>query len=262
MRDNLHVQFRNCIFMDLGEDLVKKDTTGEASSGGPWGYNGSMSWEAGWTTDYNNYPALNLTPSILPAAQLYQVQTSGKLIEVKDSVFFRNLKASAYTESTARGVHQADRFNVTAANMPIQALTRGGLVVKGGKNMLPVTSINPCAANDAVTSVFTAPLDGFFTPAPFRGAFSAHNNWLENWTAVDAYNMTDCSMNQADPAASILLAARPAFPTDAGVVYTVEESSDMVNWSPIGTVVGDGTNKSVADLESFDPAKFYRVIRQ
>jgi hypothetical protein len=118
-------------------------------------------------------------------------------------VFFRNLHADAYTEADARGVRDEANNNVTAAfsmdspddNMPIQAIERGDLVVKGGKNMLPVTFINPCAANDAVVSVGSAPDDGFFTPVNFRGGFSEDKNWLAGWTAVDAYGMTDTSMN-------------------------------------------------------------------
>jgi hypothetical protein len=70
--------------------------------------------------------------------------------------------------------------------------------------MVPVTGINPCAANDAVVSVNKAPADGFFVPAPFRGGFSPYYNWLEGWTAVDAYGMTDTSMNTAKDSASTL----------------------------------------------------------
>ncbi len=90
-----------------------------------------------------------------------------------------------------------DELNVVAdPNMsPIQSITRGPLVVKGGKNMIPVTYINPCAANDAILSVTSAPYDGFLTPAPFRGGFPHNYNWLAGWTAIDAYGMTDTSMN-------------------------------------------------------------------
>ena len=152
--------------------------------------------------------------------------------------------------------------NVTASAPPIQAITRAAAVTKGGKSMVQVTSLNPCAANDALTSVAVAPADGFFTPAKFRGAFSATNNWLAGWTAVAAYGMTDTTMNAADPDAALKMTASTSFPTVAGVVYTVESSTDMKNWSPIGTVIGDGTTLSVTDLKDFDSAKFYRAIRQ
>lgn len=260
-RDNARIQYGNCIWMDLGEVLVKKDNVdGDGAQG--YGYNGTLSWENTWTTDYDNYSAVNWIttgPYGTNQAAMYPVQTSGKLAQIKDSVFYNNLNGSAYTEADARGVRNAANNNVTAANIPIQGITRGGLVVKGGKNMLPVTFINPRATNDAVTSVSTAPSDGFFTPAPYRGGFSPNKNWLEGWTAVYAYGMTTDS-NPADPAATIQMTATTFFPTTDGAVYQVQESSDMVTWTDVATVVGDGSVMSATDLDSFDSAKFYRAI--
>jgi hypothetical protein len=193
-RDNARVQYHNCVWMDLGEQLVKLDgSDGDGANG--YGYNGTLSWEETWTTDYTVTSTVNIG-SADPAA-LYQVQTSGKLAEITDSVFYNNLHAKAYTEAEALGVLAEDKFNVVAeAGMsPIQLINRGPLVSKGGKSMLPVTYINPCAANDAVLSATSAPYDGFLTPAPFRGGFSHNYNWLAGWTAIDAYGMTDTSMN-------------------------------------------------------------------
>ncbi|MBN1256986.1 MAG: hypothetical protein JXA52_04705 [Planctomycetes bacterium] len=257
-RDNAHVQYRNCIIMDCGEKVVRFDNVdGDGANG--YGYNGTLPWASCWTTPYTYTETVNAGApgTVGDPAVLYTVQTSGMLCEITDTVFYQN---ADYTEADARGVRNAANNNVTATLLPIQGYTRGGLVVKGGKNMLPVTSINPCAANDAVSSVASAPADGFFTPAPFRGGFSATNNWLAGWTAVDAYGMTDTSMNTAAPAATVAMTASVSFQTVAGTTYSVEESSDMVNWSPIATIVGDGTVMSITDLAGFDAAKFYRVI--
>ena len=209
-RDNARIQYRNCIFMDLGEQLVKFDNIDTDGAQG-YGYNGTLSWEQTWMTPAG-------TPSLINAGSwidgafndpnvLYQAQKpgDGMLAEITDSVFFRNLHASAYTEAIARGVFDPNCNNVEAAfvpadpnaNMPIQQLVRGPLVDVGpdSKAMAPVLYINPCAANAAVTSVGTAPVDGFFTAAPFRGGFPVNHNWLEGWTAAYQYNMTDTSMN-------------------------------------------------------------------
>ncbi len=261
-RDNARVQFRNCIFMNLGEKLVSIDNVDTDGAQG-YGFNGTLSWADTWITPSTSYSTVNAgswTPGAFnDPAVMYTAQSAGKLAEIKDSVFYNNLFASAYTESTARGVHAAANSNVTASAAPIQGLGFGSPVTKGGKTMLPVTNINPCAANDAVTSVATAPNDGFFTPAPFRGGFSANNNWLKGWTAVDAYSMTSGSAG-VNPAATIQMTASTFFQTTAGVVYTVEESSDMVNWTPVATLTGDGSIKSATDLSAFDSAKFYRAI--
>lgn len=186
-RDNAHIQYHNCIFMDLGELLVRFDNDdGDGANG--YGYNGTLSWEDSWSTDYTYTSPVN-AGSTDPAA-LYQTQTSGKLCEITDSVFYNNLHGDAYTEADARGVREAKNNNVTADNMPIQDLIRGDLVGKGGKQMVPVLHIDPLAANDAVSSVGAAPADGFFTPVHYRGGFSATDNWLLGWTAVHAYGMT------------------------------------------------------------------------
>ncbi len=189
-RDNAHVQYRNCIFMDLGEKLVRFDgDDGDGANG--YGYNGTLPWEDCWTTDYTYTSAINLGQA--DAAALYTVQTSGKLCEITDTVFYNNLHADAYTEADARGVRNAENNNITAEIMPIQGLVRGDLVTKGGKQMIPVVSINPLANNDALTSVAAAPADGFFQSAQYRGGFDDSNNWLAGWTAVHAYGMTEGS---------------------------------------------------------------------
>jgi hypothetical protein len=199
-RDNARVQYRNCIFMDLGEKLVRFDNDdGDGASG--YGFNGTLSWEETWTTPAGTHSEIN-TGSVDPDV-LYTAQKDGMLAEITDSVFFRDLHADAYTEAEARGVLDPASLNVLAeylpsapeANMPIESITRGDLVIKGGKSMIPVTHINPCAANAAVFAVGSAPYDGFLTPAPYRGGFSHNYNWLAGWTAVDAYGMTDTSMN-------------------------------------------------------------------
>lgn len=189
-RDNARVQYRNCIFMDLGEKLVRPDgDDGDGQAG--YGFNGTLSLADTFATDYSVYSTVNLGSA--DPAVLYPVQTSGKLAEITDSVFFRNLHVDAYTDAEAFGVMDASNNNVLVADnetMPIQELTRGDVVNKGGKDMLPVTFINPLPANDALTSVAAAPADGFFTPAHYRGGFSPSDNWLSGWTAVSQYGMT------------------------------------------------------------------------
>jgi hypothetical protein len=197
-RDNARVQYRNMIFMELGERLVGfDDSDGDGGSG--YGFNGTLGWADTWITPAGTHSTVNaFTPTPAVGAfnhpdTLYTVQTDGMLAEITDSVFYNNLAAAAYTESNARGVTVAGagnpaKNNVVATVSPIQSITRGPLVVKGGKNMLPVISIDPRAANDALVSADAAPSDGFFTPVHFRGAFGDFN-WLIGWTAADAYGM-------------------------------------------------------------------------
>jgi hypothetical protein len=266
-RCNARMQFRNCVIMDCGEKVVRPD--GDDGDGQePYGYNGTLSWAATWNTDADDIA--NATAGFnlgsYSYSDLYKSQDpDGKLIEITDTVFFSN---TDYNEADARGVFAAGNNNVKEpVNMPIQGITRADAVLKGGKAMQRVTSLNPCAANDAVTSVGAAPADGFFTPAPFRGAFSKDHNWLAGWTAADEFGLIDTSMNEDDPEATVEVTVQQVetattFADEAGVVYTVEKSGDLKNWTPVETIVGDGGTHTVTDSDSFGDAKFYRVIRQ
>ncbi len=197
-RDNARVQYRNCIFMDLGEQLVKFDNVdGDGANG--YGFHGTLSWPDTWTTNYNVYSTVNPPPN---PEDFYTAQTSGKLAEIRDSVFFRNLFATAYDEATARGVFDAGNNNVLIAgtddlDAPVKWVTRGPAVTRGGKLMLPVIDLNPRPANEALVSVAGAPGDGFFTPAHYRGAFAPGNSqtWIAQWTAAYAFGFSDNADN-------------------------------------------------------------------
>lgn len=213
-RDNARVQYRNSIFMDLGERLVKNDgNDGDGAKG--YGYNGTLSFEDTWKTDYtvtsNVNPCIGCSEGDFNhAKKLYTAQASGKLAEITDSVFFRNLHKDAYTESntvgvTVNGGSNSDKNNVVitgtdAADAPIVNIIRGPLFTSSeGKGVLPVVLINPLPANEALISADKAPNDGFFTQASYRGAFSATNNWLVGWTAADAYGMNEAVSGGCDP---------------------------------------------------------------
>ena len=213
-RDNARVQYRNCIFMDIGESVVKNDgNDGDGAHG--YGYNGTLSFADTWNTDYTVTSLVNdcigcSEGDFNHAKKLYTTQASGKLAEITDSVFFRNPHASAYTESNAVGVtvnggSNSDKDNVVipgfdSADAPVVSITRGPLFTSTeGKRVLPVVSINPLPANEALTSVRKAPNDGFFTPALYRGAFSVTSNWLADWTAADAYGMIEGGASECNP---------------------------------------------------------------
>jgi len=213
-RDGARVQFRNCIFMDLGERLVRNDNS-DGDGGSGYGYNGTLSWNETWTNPYtemwntsNPKTGGHVNANGLTSAQLqavYTAQSSGNLNQISDSVFFRNLWTSggetAYTVydtvSALPGANNVNNviaaYNVSSPddNMPIKRLIRGPVTIKGGKQLLPVVYVDPRAANAALTSVAAAPNDGFFTPAQYRGAFNADENWLIGWTAAYQYGMTD-----------------------------------------------------------------------
>ena len=120
-----------------GEKLVRPDgNDGDGANG--YGYNGTLSFADTWTTDYTVTSTVNAcigcpVGDFNHADTLYTVQTSGKLAEITDSVFFRNLHADAYTDSDTYGVTVAGGSNPAKNNVvisgfadaPIVSITRG-----------------------------------------------------------------------------------------------------------------------------------------
>ncbi len=190
-RDNCRLQYRNAIFMDLGDRLVGFDNI-DGDGGLGYGCNGTLSWAATWTTDYNAVPAFPFSDPNPPIPGFYSAQSSGKLAEIKDSVFYNNNSGSAYTEAIARGVLGAGATpandNLVATASPITSITRAPLEIVSGLPMVRVISLDPRPANDALNSVAAAPNDGFFTPAQYRGAFAPNETpWICGWTAAYAF---------------------------------------------------------------------------
>ncbi len=188
-RDNCRMQYRNSIFMDLGERVLGFDNSGDHSCGLlGYGANTTLSWAATWTTPYTAFSAVNAPAN--PAA-FYRAQSSGNLNQITDSVFYNNLFATAYTEAVARGVFAAANNNVREpANSPIRSITRAPSAIKGGLALVRVTGLDPRPANDALSSVGFAPNDGFFSGAKYRGAFTPGILWTTGWTASEAFGFT------------------------------------------------------------------------
>ncbi len=164
-RDNANVKYHNCIFMDIGEELVRFDNIdGDGASG--YGYNGTKSWTDRWA-DGDCY--------------------------IKGSVMYNNATDSG-DQAAAVGVFAAANDNITASTMPISALTRDTVAIAGGKPFANVAYIDPTPANDALTAGVTmaAPLDA--AGSAFRGGFAPNYNWLGGWTAASQYGMTVSSL--------------------------------------------------------------------
>ncbi len=180
-RDNMRAQFGNCVFMDVGGNMIKDGTDG--GDGGGYGSAGVPTLADLFATSYDVYPTntAGVEPSVL-----YPNFTSGNWCQFTDTVFY-NL---AETDSLGTfGVLAEGNGNIVAEASPIASLTRAEPTVVGGKVMALVTSLDPRAAGDAVASEGMAPDDGFFTPVAYKGAFG-DRNWLVGWTAAHAYGMT------------------------------------------------------------------------
>ncbi len=236
-RDNANVQFRNCIFMDAGDNVINNDVSDFENGNTGYGCNSTLTWAARWTTAYTATSTIN--PFSNPAAA-YTAQSSGNLIEFRDNVFFNNLRPNAYVEANARlvfagggGTNNAN--NAIVASSPITSISRGAVVTPNGINpSQPVTFLDPTPQNDAMTAVGFAANDGFYTSSRFRGAFPRGNNWLIGWTATSRFGLTTNSK------ANVYIAAERPGIVGAPVHYTTG------NWA-VGTPV-------TLAVENIDPS--------
>jgi hypothetical protein len=182
-RDNMRAQFHNCVFMDVGDKMVKDGGTG--GDGGGYGSAGVPTLAELFATSVDVMPenAAGVDPNVL-----YPNFTSGNWCQFTNCVFHNLAETDSLTEF---GVMDESLGNVIADpnSMPIQDMTREAPVLVANKLMARVTYLNPRAANDAVSSDEILD-DGFITTAPYKGAFLNYN-WLAGWTAAHAYGMTD-----------------------------------------------------------------------
>jgi hypothetical protein len=230
-RDGARLQFRNCIFMDIGERCVSFDNV-DGDGGAGYGFNGTLTWAQTWTTPYTATSTVNAPAN--PAA-FYNVQTSGNLNEITDSVFFNNLHNTAYTEANNRSIFAAGNNNVIATASPIMLIQRAAPVVVSGSNTVAnVNRLNPMPQNDALTPVAFAPNDGWFEAARYRGAFAPGNNWLVGWTAADAFGFlqhngwTDLGVTARGTYGAPVLAASGSLQAGVPTTFTLSNARENV----------------------------------
>jgi hypothetical protein len=218
---------------------------------------------------------------------LYAAQSAGSpaagqgfLCEVTDTLIYTNpaFPLPSYTTSNTVGVTTGGASTTGKAvvvqnggTLPILGLTRAS-VIKWANNANPllegwmgeVATLDPRRnpANTDTVSVATAPLDGFFSPAQYRGAFD-QVNWMAGWSTPAKFGIMTGADTASDPSVTIDLTSRVGFTTVAGDNYVVEESTDGVVWTPVQYVVGTPARTVYyADLAGLTAGKLYRAVAQ
>jgi hypothetical protein len=261
-RDNGGGRYYNSVFMDFGGAGVLIEQEGGGAA---------VNSAQRFATPYTNY-----SPNA--GAPFYPGPNAGNQLEIKDSLWFQtaagwpNISPTAAADvQTAGGasvasvgdlVFGAGNNNTVLAASPITSLTR----VAGPANRPHIiTSIDPRpgAGSPALTGGVPCPADGFFTPVEFRGAFSGANNWLLGWTLMDRINLTPDITNPNAPGSTpFAFLGSVDVPTEVGVIYTIEASSNQIDWAPIGVLVGDGTTQLFVDDRALVARQFYRAVVQ
>ncbi len=222
-RDGARVQYNQCIIMDCGEKVVRPDgDDGDGSAG--YGFNGTLTLAEVFNTPYT-YSGNN---------KLYSAQVNGTLAGINDSVLYNNANYNDFN------LYNGNRDNsVEPSNNPITSIVRDVPVLRGGKVMQRVVSIDPRAATNAAKNANGANgVNGFIEEASFRGAFAEDSVWLCNWSATDEYGFL------ATPAEFCAVAEPcPADFDGNGFVGGSDVGILLVHWggSGVADLNGDGT---------------------
>jgi hypothetical protein len=283
LRDNVRLQVRNSIFMDVPDVLIDEESDGDGGSG--WNFASGATVDG--DGDYADRTAVKAVPNMEDTygiaynahssvgdlaritaagydASLYSAQSDGYMNELTDTVLYNCSNLGGHiTQITTAGHAGYDAVAVSA--LPIVSYTRDTEVslYGGALAAAPVISLDPRAANDALVADSLPTNDGFFDQVSYRGAFSSNYNWLEGWTAADEYGLTDTSVNNtAVTIASPVTGITFSFPSEAGISYSIQRSNDSgASYSEVATITGDGSELSYIDTTDAASA-FYKVVAQ
>ena len=284
LRDNVRLQVRNSIFMDVPDALIDEEADGDGGSGWDFAQGDTVDGKGEYTprTALKSVPnmedtygiAFNANSSLgdldritaagFTGAGIYWAQSDGYMNELTDTVLYNvNVGGGHITQIETAG--HAGYDVVTAVSLPIAAYTRGPEVSLYGDTLTcsPVISLDPRAANDAVAADSLPTSDGFFDQVSYRGAFSPNYNWLEGWTAADEYGLTDTSANAAGVTiGGVATGITFSFPSEAGITYSVQRSAAAGGtYTEVATLAGTGAELSYIDTTA-DASAFYKVVAQ
>ncbi len=278
LRDNVRLQVRNSIFMDIPDALIDEELDGDGGSG--WGYSAGSIVDGGG--EYTPRTALKTVPNMedtyniafnansfsndlvritdagYAAADIYWAQSDGYMNELTDTVLYNVQKGNHVDEIELFGYPGYDV--VYADALPITAYARGveQSLFGGTLTCSPVIKLDPRAANDALVADSLPTNDGFFDQVSYRGAFSATENWLEGWTAADQYGfLGKATAETAGISTGVLL----NWSSVEGGFYQIESADDAGFTSNV--VVEATLNGTGEEMYFGDPAlsasKFFRV---
>ena len=121
-----------------------------------------------------------------------------------------------------------------------------------GRNQEGLLDPRPTAGSPVFSDVRPTPVDGFFSPASYKGAFDANDNWLQGWTALSSDGVLVPRDNVVEVPAGYLYGTHNWASTNTyllkGFVYVM--SNAVVNIEA-GTVIqgvpGTGTGSAAAN---------------
>lgn len=125
----------------------------------------------------------------------------------------------------------------------------------------------PAAGSPALSGA-RVPNDAQLIAVSYRGAFGPHELWTRGWTAMDQLGILTKAPVEASEFVELAAAFNTgqvhiSFPTQAGSVYEVQSSTDLMTWLPTSAGSTQGTGDPQMFVEEASGAlKFYRVVRK
>jgi hypothetical protein len=198
-------------------------------------------------------------------APMYDHDDEGARILDFDQVEVWDVNGVLITSGLAGISGYAPSFNGTITDLgdaagarPIQALT-----MAISNSVYETVTVDPRAANSATSTTRTAPADGFFDQAGFKGAVGPNYNWLQGWAHIDNVGVITSPDNAAPTSATPEFLFSVTFNTVSGTSYLVQASSSPAGpFTSIGSVVGTGSATTVVDSRSLSTRQFYQVVQQ
>jgi hypothetical protein len=141
-----------------------------------------------------------------------------------------------------------------ASALPIRTLAR----TSSGSSTTPdpIISIDPRPTSGSpllTAAVRTPPADGFFEPAPYRGAFNGGNNWAKGWSTMDrlAY-IPKCDL-VSSPNATPNEVRALTFVNKTTMVWTPPLGDDVDTYDTVrSTTASNFTTATCVETNDFD----------
>ncbi|MFL2877049.1 MAG: hypothetical protein ACJZ86_04285 [Pontiellaceae bacterium] len=286
LRDNVRLQVRNSVFIGAAKNdgqLIDEEADGDGASGWNIAQGATTPGSGGKGVPHaalKTVPNMEDTYGIAYNANasagdldrieaagftsngIYWAQTDGYMNELTDTVVY-DVSLGGHVVEIIQNAYAG--FDVTAASaLPVASVTYAtNALASFGKSVEYVTSLDPRAANDAVSADSLPTNDGFFDQVSYRGAFSPNYNWLAGWTAADEFGLVDTSANNAATTiGGVATGITFSFPSEAGITYSVQRASTANGtYSEVATVLGTGADLSYIDTTA-DASAFYKVVAQ
>lgn len=180
-----------------------------------------------------------------------QIHLNSGLLDLRDNLFF------GFAGPLAENAIAAVLFTDTSRNnLNVDPQLRG--ISREANGALDP---RPAAGSPALTSTRAAPDDGFYAPVAYKGAFDAHDLWLQGWTFLSQKGFLPAPQPPGDEL--VLSVAREGNElvltwTADGTSFKVQTTASLSNasWTDLATTIQKTYR---APIEG--PAAFFRVVR-